>query len=309
MNRVERLPTLRSRSPDSHKGDFGRVLVVAGSRGMSGAACLAGVSALRGGAGLVRVATPQSVCNSVAAYEPSYLTHPLPENDAGGMSAAALADLLELAKSNDVVALGPGLGQSTAISQTVTNLLATVRRPTVLDADGINALRGRSEPIDALGSLAILTPHPGEFARLVGTDIETVQAHREEMAVEFSRRHHNVTVLKGHRSVVTDGENTYINTTGNPGMATGGSGDVLTGLIAALVAQGMGPLDAAILGTYVHGLAGDLAACELGQMALIASDIVRFLPAALRTIETEVLHETIVSVTGSPTNFNGLPFR
>jgi NAD(P)H-hydrate epimerase len=231
------------------------------------------------------VATPQGVCAAVAAYEPSYLTHPLPEDSEGRMTAAALPELLDLVKANDVLALGPGLGQSVVISQTVTSLLATLQRPTILDADGINALRGRSEPIDALGPRAVLTPHPGEFARLLGTDVETVQAHRAELALEFSRRHHNVTVLKGHGTVVTDGENLYVNRTGNPGMATGGSGDVLTGLLAALVAQGLRPFDAAVLATYLHGLAGDLAARERGQTALIASDLLCFLPAALRTVE------------------------
>jgi NAD(P)H-hydrate epimerase len=283
---IEQIPQLGARGPDSHKGDFGRVLIVAGSRGMAGAACLAGAAALRGGAGLVRVAIPQSVSTSVASYEPSYLTHPLPEDSDGRMASAALPELIELIQLNDVVALGPGIGQSVVISQTVTSLIGTLQKPTVLDADGINALKGRPEPIDALGPRAVLTPHPGEFARLLGTDIETVQAHRTEVAVEFSQRHRNVTVLKGHRTVVTDGDNVYINGTGNPGMATGGSGDVLTGLIAALIAQSMRPFDAAVLGTYLHGLAGDLAARELGYAALIASDLLRFLPAAIRTVES-----------------------
>jgi NAD(P)H-hydrate epimerase len=282
---VEQIPSLPPRPADSHKGDYGRVLIIAGSRGMSGAACLAGVAALRGGAGLVRVAAPQGVCSAVAAFEPSYLTFPLPEDHDGRLAAAALPELLDLAKANDVVAIGPGLGQSPMVSQTITSLLATLQKPTILDADGINALRGRSEPIDALGPRAILTPHPGEFARLVGTEIETVQAHRVEVATEFSRRHHNVTVLKGHGTVVTDGESVYINRTGNPGMATGGTGDVLTGLIAAFAAQGLRPFEASVLGVYLHGLAGDLAARELGQHSLIASDLLRYLPLAIRTVE------------------------
>jgi len=284
---VDQLPSLPPRAADSHKGDFGRVLIVAGSRGMSGAACLAGVAALRGGAGLVRVATPQGVCSAVAAYEPSYLTYPLPEDHDGRLAAAALPELLDLAKANDVVAIGPGIGQSPMVSQTITSLLATLQKPTILDADGINALRGRSEPIDALGPRVVVTPHPGEFARLIGTDIETVQAHRTEVAVEFSRRHHNVTVLKGHGTVVTDGESIYVNRTGNPGMATGGTGDVLAGLIAAFTAQGLRPFDAAVLGVHLHGLAGDLAARELGQCALIASDLLRFLPLAIRTVQSK----------------------
>jgi NAD(P)H-hydrate epimerase len=253
---------------------------------MAGAACLAGAGALRGGAGLVRVAIPQGVSTAVAAYEPSYLTYPLPEDTEGRLTAAALPELIELVKSNDVVAIGPGLGQSPIISQAVTSLIASVHEPIILDADGINALKGRAEPLDAIGPRAVITPHPGEFARLLGIDIETVQAHRTETAVEFSQQHHTITVLKGHRTVVTDGENIYLNSTGNPGMATGGTGDVLTGLIAALIAQGLRPFDAAVLGTYLHGLAGDLAVREHGQCSMIASDLIRFLPAAFRTVES-----------------------
>jgi NAD(P)H-hydrate epimerase len=253
---------------------------------MSGAACLAGVAALRGGAGLVRVATPQSVWSVVASYEPSYLTHPLPDDGDGRIAAAALPEILDLIETADVVAMGPGLGQSLEVSHTITSLLASLRKPTILDADAINALKGHSEPLDALGSMAIITPHPGEFARLLGTDIEAIQANRADSAVKFARLHHNITVLKGHGTVVTDGENLYVNRTGNPGMATGGSGDVLTGLISALAAQGLAPFDAAVLGTHVHGLAGDLAARELGQTALIASDLLHYLPAAIRTVES-----------------------
>ncbi len=282
---IVELPTLPRRSADSHKGDFGRVLIVAGSRGMSGAACLAGAAALRGGAGLVRVATPETIYPVVAAYEPSYLTFPLSEDHEGRLTAAALPELQNLVKANDVLAIGPGLGQSPEISHTVKNLLATLQKPAIIDADGINALGGRSEHIDALGPRAILTPHPGEFARLLGTDINTVQSHRLEVAVEFSHRHHNVTVLKGSGTVVTDGERVFVNRTGNAGMATGGSGDVLTGLIASFVAQGHRPFDAAVLGVHLHGLAGDLAARELGQTALIASDLLKYLPGAIRTVE------------------------
>ncbi len=278
-------PSLPARAADSHKGDYGRVLIVAGSRGMAGAACLAGVAALRGGAGLVRVATAEGVCGIVAAYEPSYLTWPLTEDKDGRIAAKALAEITDLAQSTNVLAIGPGLGQGPSVSQIVTSLLASVHKPTVIDADAINALGGRPEHLDALGRRAIVTPHPGEFARLVGAEIETVQANRVELAVEFSQRHHTITVLKGHGSVVTDGERVYINRTGNAGMATGGSGDVLTGLIAALAAQGLSVFDAAVLAVHVHGLAGDLAARELGQTAVIASDVVKYLPAALRTVE------------------------
>lgn len=282
---VDRVPTLPARRPESHKGNFGRVLIVAGSRGMSGAACLAGVAALRGGAGLVRVATPQGVIASVAAYEPSYLTYALPEDSEGRLAAAATPELIDLVKANDVVALGPGLGQSREISQTLQSVLAASRGPIVLDADGLNALAGRPALLDPVGPRAVVTPHPGEFARLIGTNTTSVQANRVDAAVAFARRHHVVTVLKGHGTLVTDGAKLFRNSTGNPGMATGGTGDVLTGVVAALLAQGLATFDAATLGVYVHGLAGDLAARELGQTAIIASDLLRFLPSALRSVE------------------------
>lgn len=285
VRRVTRIPVLPPRPPASHKGTFGRVLIVAGSRGMSGAACLVGTAALRGGAGLVRVAAPKGISASVAAYEPSYLTWPLPEDRAGRLDAAALSDLLELAQENDVLGVGPGLGQSAAITQTLAELIGSVAKPTVLDADGLSALGGSPDRLALLGAHVVITPHPGEFARLLGTDTATVQAHREQMAIEFSRRHHTVTVLKGHQTVVTDGEQIYVNATGNPGMATGGSGDVLTGLLAALAAQRLALLEAAVLGVYVHGLAGDLAAVQLGQTALVASDLLSYLPDALRMVE------------------------
>ena len=283
---IEQIPRLPPRAPDSHKGNFGRVLIVAGSRGMSGAACLAGVAALRGGAGLVRVAVPESVWPVVAGYEPCYLTWPLPAEHDGRLAAAALPELLELAKANDVLAIGPGLGQSPAISQIITTLLTSIQKPTIVDADAINALAGHAEHLQALGRQAIITPHPGEFARLLGTDSRSVQARRTELAVEFSQHHRAVTVLKGHQTVVTDGDSVYVNRTGNPGMATGGSGDVLTGLLAGLLGQGMPPFEAAALAVYVHGLAGDLAARDLGHTALIASDLLKYLSAALRTVES-----------------------
>jgi NAD(P)H-hydrate epimerase len=284
VRRVEQLPALPARRPDSHKGDFGRVLIVAGSQGMSGAACLAGAAALRGGAGLVRVAVPAKVWPIVAAFEPSYLTWPLPDDGEGRIDAAALTKLLELADANDALAIGPGLGQTPGVSRMVKGLIGAVRKPTILDADALNALGGQPDQLTGLGPLAIITPHPGEFARLVGSDTKSVQSRRAEAAADLARRHGVVVVLKGHGTVVTDGENLYINRTGNPGMATGGSGDVLTGLVVAFAGQGLTPLDAAVLAVHVHGLAGDLAARELGQTALVASDLLRYLPAALRTV-------------------------
>jgi NAD(P)H-hydrate epimerase len=281
--RVSSVPRLARRAPDAHKGTFGRVLVVAGSRGMSGAACLAGMGALRGGAGLVRVATAHGAWSVVAAYEPSYLTAALADDASGHISVAAADEIVALACANDVVALGPGLGAGAF--DMVRCVLPALSKPVVLDADGLNALVGHLDALDRRNSPTVLTPHPGEFARLLSISTRDVAAAREMLAAEFARAHRVVLLLKGHRSLVSDGVRVYRNTTGNPGMATGGAGDVLTGLIAAFIAQQLSPFDAAVLGAHVHGLAGDLAAQALGQTALIASDLARFLAPALRTVE------------------------
>jgi ADP-dependent NAD(P)H-hydrate dehydratase len=279
---ITALPRLPPRAPDSHKGTFGRVLIVAGSRGMSGAAILAGLGALRGGAGLVQVATPREVLPIVAGYSPCYLTAALLHDADGQLAADAAAEILELARHAQVLGIGPGLGQSDAVLHVVRTVLAQSSMPVVLDADGLNvlakfltdaALPKRQAPL-------ILTPHPGEFARLARASTTAVQDQREALAVGFAAAQKVVLVLKGHESLVTDGKRLYRNTTGNPGMATGGSGDVLTGLIAALLAQRLEPFEAAQLAVYLHGLAGDLAAEVRGQASLIATDLVDYLPAA-----------------------------
>jgi len=274
------LPHLPPRPPESHKGDFGLALVVGGSRGMAGAVALAGMAALRGGAGLVRLAVPEVCLETVASFEPSYMTVPLPCDRAGRISWRARGEIVELAETADAVACGPGLGRSAGLEALVSDLYARLGNPMVVDADGLNALSARREVLGSPGGARILTPHPGEFARLMGRD--RVAAHeREPAAVELAGHCGVVVVLKGHRTLITDGRQRATNTTGNPGMATGGSGDVLTGLVTALVCQGLAPFEAARLGVFLHGLAGDLAAAELGQQAMIASDLIRFLPAAM----------------------------
>jgi ADP-dependent NAD(P)H-hydrate dehydratase len=283
---VTRLPELAPRPPDSHKGDFGRVLVIAGSRGMSGAAVLCGSAALRGGAGLVRVAVPQEVSAIVAVGNPCYMTVPLP-NDQGHVSEQAFGELQHLALQHDVLALGPGLGRSIGLNSLVTTLLTELATPIVLDADGLNALESARALSWSRKAAVVLTPHPGEFARLIGSDIPTVQGHRQELAVDFAREYSVVLVLKGHQTIVTDGQRMYLNTTGNPGMATAGSGDVLTGTIAALVGQGLSPFEAAQLGVYLHGLAGDLARDDLGEMGLTADDILNQVPRAQKRWRAE----------------------
>jgi NAD(P)H-hydrate epimerase len=276
------LPGLAPRPADSNKGTFGRVLVVAGSRGMSGAAILCGVGALRSGAGLVRLAVPGEILPIVAAANPCYLTAPLPQDDQGRLSSQAETGILALVKANDVVALGPGLGQSPAITNLVATILAQASVPLILDADGLNALAGKTGVLHRRPAPTILTPHPGEFSRLVGATIPQVQAQRPEWAGRFAADHGVVLVLKGHGTIVTDGRRLYQNRTGNPGMATGGSGDVLSGLVAALLGQGLEAFAAAQLGVYLHGLAGDLARDDLGEVSLIASDLLDYLPHAFR---------------------------
>jgi NAD(P)H-hydrate epimerase len=279
---VTRLPVLPPRAPESNKGNFGRLLVIAGSRGMSGAAVLCGSAALRAGAGLVRVAVPQEIWPVVAAGNPCLMTAPMPQDDQGRFGAAAESELIALAQVNDVVALGPGLGRSNQLTGLVKTLVSKVTQPMVLDADGLNALAGAADVLGQRSGALIMTPHPGEFARLLQTEIAKVQANRRELALQFAGKNKLILVLKGHVTIVTDGERLYENTTGNPGMATAGSGDVLTGLVAALLGQGLEPFDAAQLGVYLHGLAGDLARDDLGEVGLIAADLLQYLPRAFR---------------------------
>ena len=286
MRLIDTLPSLPTRPTDAHKGSFGRVLVIGGSRGMSGAPSLAGLGALRGGAGLVYVAVPSEILPIVAAIEPSYLTIPLATDEEHGcLSADGLTGLRKACDGKDAIAIGPGLGTSRGVTSIVATLFAELPQPMVMDADALNVLAasggvGRRSPNTA--GPRILTPHPGEFARLIGRDIATVQSQRAKLAAEFAAAHGVIVLLKGQGTVITDGDRVAINRTGNPGLATGGSGDVLTGLIAALLAQGLEPFEAAQLGAHLHGLAGDLAAAELSQPGLIASDLPRFLAAAWR---------------------------
>ena len=286
--RVTALSRLAARPPESHKGNFGRVLVVAGSRGMSGAAVLCGCGALRGGAGLVRVATAADVQSVVAAGNPCYMTAGLRVDVQGHLAGEAQQEVLHLAAEADAVAVGPGLGRSELVPGLVDDWLSGIRVPVVLDADGLNALAALPSVAEALADRpapTVLTPHPGEFARLTGASIAQVQAAREDRASRFAAEHKVVLVLKGHGTLVTDGRKLYRNETGNPGMATGGTGDVLTGLIAALVGQGLSPFEAAQLGVYLHGRAGDLAAATLGQVSLTALDLLTHLPAAFQELK------------------------
>ncbi len=282
-------PPLPERPAAAHKGTFGRVLIAAGSRGMSGAAALAGLGALRSGAGLVSLAVPASLVPVVGSIEPSYLLLPLPEDSAGRTGGEAAEILREAAAGASAVAIGPGWGRGEALETIAASLFLTLAGPLLVDADGLNALA-------AVGTLdsdvvpagdRVLTPHPGEMARLIGTDVVSVEADRQGVAAELATRSGAVVVLKGAGTVITDGRRQVINTTGNSGLATGGSGDVLTGLVTGLLARGMSPFDAAWLGVHLHGLAADLASTELGQSGLIASDLPDWIPAAWCAIGDE----------------------
>ena len=283
---VSILPELPARPNDGHKGTFGKALIVAGSRGMSGAACLSGLGALRGGAGLVTLAIPAGILSVVASVEPSYLTVPLSEDSQGRISSGALRELLALAAASSAVACGPGWGTSSDLQSVVHTIYTELSKPLVIDADALNCLakNPRGIPVENIPGPRVLTPHPGEFARLIRSDTATVQKNRESLAVEFAAKHNVVLLLKGHETLITDGSRVAVNTTGNSGMATGGTGDVLTGLITALLAQDLPPFEAAQLGAHLHGLAGDLAAADLTRPGLIASDLPRYLPAAWKQV-------------------------
>ncbi len=282
LEAIEAVPVLGPRPRDSHKGRYGHVLVIAGSRGMAGAAALCGAAALRSGAGLVRVVTPAEVNATVASFEPSYMTYPLPCDSAGCIDFAAAQPVLkQLIEPATVIAVGPGLGQSPGIRALIAFLIAESDKPLVIDADGLNALVGQTQLLSESKKPVVLTPHPGEFARLSGLPVATVQAERIVRTAAFAGQAESlVVVLKGSGTVVSDGKRYYVNTTGNPGMATGGSGDVLTGVIAALLAQKLPAFEAAQLGVFIHGVAGDIARDQNGETGLIAGDIVDALPDA-----------------------------
>lgn len=284
------LPKLAPRAVDSHKGTFGHALVVGGSRGMAGSISLTGLSTLRSGAGLVTLVVPRSIQDVVAGFNPSYMTHGLADANEHVVEAAA-DEVLDLSESMTAVALGPGLGRTPGVADFVTRLYREVKLPMVFDADALVALAENKEVLHAAAGPRILTPHPGEFARLTGVkpagdDTTRAQAAGELASASGSTSASTIVVLKGHHTVVTDGRRYSLNQTGNPGMATGGTGDVLTGIITALLCQGLTPFEAARLGCHVHGKAGDLAAEQLGQISLIASDLIDYLPAAFQSLSS-----------------------
>lgn len=275
---------LPRRLPDSHKGSFGHVLVMGGSRGMSGAVFLATQGALRTGAGLVTAGVPSSIGAVMEMKTTEAMTLELPETLAGGLGADAVQMVYESSARSSVVLIGPGLGRQEDTMETVRELIQTLDRPLVLDADALFALVGHIEILAATDALAVLTPHPGEMARLTGLSVRQIQSDRIGVARRFAKEWGNIVVLKGPRTIVAfpDGE-IYVNPTGNSGMATGGMGDVLAGIVAALIAQGLSSHDAAVLGVYLHGLAGDRLAAER-PVGMTAQDLGEYIPAAMRAL-------------------------
>ncbi len=289
---------LSPRDPEAHKGSFGHVLVVGGSLGKAGAAAMAGMAALRSGAGLATVACPRSVLPTVAGFMPELMTEPLEETEAGTISLRALeyGRMDALVEGKSVIALGPGIGRHTETTQFVRTLVEKFRLPMVIDADGLNAFQGAVEKLDGAAHPLVLTPHPGEMSRLIGGTIADVEDDRIAVARKFAQEHKLVLVLKGHRTLTAlpDGR-LWVNHSGNPGMATGGMGDILTGMVASLWAQGLhkpvspsagSPVwEAIVTAVYLHGLAGDVACERQGELSLTATDLLSALPEAIRRVQ------------------------
>ena len=271
------LNILPDRNPESHKGDYGKILLLCGSRGYTGAAALAAMGALRAGAGLVYLGVPESIyeIEAIKLTEPIVIS--LPEEN-GMLCGASIDKIKKLLPKMDAVLIGCGLGCSVGTFSVVKYVLESYSGTIVLDADGINVLADHIDILRGRTGTTILTPHDMEFQRLGGV----LSEDRIESAMSFSKQINAIVLLKGHRTVITDGNTYYINTTGNPGMAVGGSGDVLAGIITSLLGQGITPLEAAACGAWLHGLAGDICADEIGQYGMLPTDMLNVLPRLLK---------------------------
>ena len=287
---------LPKRPADAHKGTFGHVFVVAGSRGFTGAVKLCCDAAMRSGAGLVTagVAAPLGDVVGSAFHEPMSLL--LPSTPEETVSRDAVGPAVEFARGKESVVLGPGLSRNAETQEFVLEFVRLVRSPMLIDADGLNAFAGRPDFLLKSPGPRVLTPHPGEMGRLAGMRASEVVANREGVAIALAGKYSCTVVLKGRNTLVVGAgaggeiEGPFVNTTGNNGLASGGTGDVLSGVIGGLMAQGMRPVDAAVLGVYVHGLAGDLAAGKKTQRGMIASDVIEALPDAWRLLEQDTPH-------------------
>lgn len=266
------------RGREAHKGDFGKVLLLCGSVGFTGAAALAAQAALRAGSGLIYLGVPERIYPILAVKLDAPMVFPLPDDGFGRLSALGVREILWRLKGCDACLAGPGLGRSEDIRQVIRAVLEHAACPVVLDADGLNAAAGHIDVLRGTSCAAVLTPHEGEFARLGGDLALGRQTAAERMARETGK----IVLLKGHRTLITDGETTFENPTGNPGMATGGSGDVLSGILVSLLGQGLPALEAAAAAAYLHGAAGDLCAAEMGEYGLTPGDLIRALPRLLK---------------------------
>ncbi|MDD5505315.1 MAG: NAD(P)H-hydrate dehydratase [Candidatus Omnitrophica bacterium] len=280
-----RLPArLLRRRADSHKGDYGHILILAGSGRFSGAALLCAEAALRSGAGIVTLGIPKSINLALIKVKPRELiTFPLPETKEGELSLAAFPKISVFLKHIDILIIGPGLGRNKSTYALVRKIMRKTTQPKVVDADALNALSGCPELLKGHRGQLILTPHQMEMSRLFGIDINLIKKNRKLIAEKYAKHYNSIIILKGRNTIVTDGlKRFYINRSGNPGMATAGSGDVLSGIAGAFLAQGLDGFNAAKYATYIHGLAGDLAAKDKTQLGLIASDIIDRIPDALK---------------------------
>jgi ADP-dependent NAD(P)H-hydrate dehydratase / NAD(P)H-hydrate epimerase len=280
-------PLIGPRPAESNKGNYGHVLVIGGSVGKAGAAAMAGMAALRAGAGLSTVATPKSVLATVAGFHPEIMTERVEETKHGSIAVRGLKRVLALAKGKSVLAVGPGISRVAETSRFVRALIAKATVPLVLDADGLNAFEGRTGALNGKGRALVLTPHPGEMARLAGCTVPEVQRDRLNVARTFAREHELLVVLKGHRTLLAAPDGTvWVNTTGNPGMATGGTGDILTGMVAGFIAQNPERIiEAVAAAVHLHGLAGDVACESMGEHSLVATDLLKALPEAFRRVQ------------------------
>ena len=280
-----RLPTqLRQRNPKAHKGDFGHIFILAGSNRFSGAGLLCAAAAMRSGAGLVTLGVPQGINLAVLKNKSKeVMTLSLPETSAGTLSLRAYPKILAFLKSVDVLVLGPGLGKDRSTYALVRKIMASLKLPSVVDADALNALSNYLKLLVQNKGRVILTPHEMEFSRLFKAPLGQIKKNRKLIAQKYAKHYNSLIVLKGHQTIVTDGcKKYYLNRTGNPGMATAGSGDVLSGIIGAFLGQGLDIFSAAKYATYIHGLAGDLAAKDKTEIGLVASDIIDKIPEALK---------------------------
>ncbi len=283
-NRVKKI--IKPKKRDSHKGDNGKLLLIAGSKGMAGASVLAGKAALKSGIGLLKMAVPQSINDIVQISVPEAVCLPLGDTDTYKLNKTYIKEILDAAKECTAVAVGPGIGRSQDFSKALEIMIKELKGPLIIDADAINAIGSRADRFfSEIGGDRIITPHPGEMSRLTGLSIQDINQNRVNIAREYSEKWGIIVVLKGARTVVAspDGD-VYINITGNPGMATGGSGDVLTGILSSLAAQNIEAKAAAIASVFVHGKAGDFVAAQTGEHGLTTSDLINGVGISIKSI-------------------------